>query len=583
MPIRQGSNGKRSDRKALSVVCLGAIIIAGGCAAPGSARTPVSQSNSTTRGLTVVDLSNSSPRAETAPIVVAGTAAPGRVKLASHETESSDLVPDSPAVPATAAPYDQPLPINLPTALQLANVRAVDVVAAAERIQVAAAQLDQAQVLWIPSLTMGGDYGRHDGTTQDAFGNVIDNSRSSGMIGLGTGILNAGVINVSDAIFAPLAARQQVEAREADRQAASNDTLVAVSEAYFTVQQARGELAGAIASTKRTEELIRRTQKLAPEVVPDLEIFRAEAELARRQQAELLARERGKVAGAELLRLLRMDASTQVEPVEPPQLLVELVDLAKSVDELIPIGLTHRPELASRQAQVQATLSLLKQEQMRPLIPSVLLRGFSTPVTGTLGAGFFGGGRNSSFGNGGLRSDFDLQLLWQLDNLGFGNRAKIRQRDSENRLAVFELFRLQDRVAAEVAQAFAQAQLAARRVEVAERGLKAAVQSADKNMVALGQTKGVGATMVLLVRPQEVVAAIQAVSQANVDYFGAVADSNRAQFRLYRALGQPAEVLARDQSLPTSIPADPSASAPPADAPEESDPPDSSAEEASEE
>src|SRR5262249_46462563 len=156
-------------------------------------------------------------------------------------------------------------------------------------------------VLWIPSLSLGGDYNRHDGRTQDAFGNVFDNSRSSGMIGLGTGILNAGVINVSDAIFAPLAARQQVEARQADRQAASNDTLVAVSDAYFTVQQARGELAGAMAATKQTEELIRRTRKLAPEVVPELELYRAETELARRQQAELLARERGKVASSELL------------------------------------------------------------------------------------------------------------------------------------------------------------------------------------------------------------------------------------------------------------------------------------------
>jgi hypothetical protein len=402
------------------------------------------------------------------------------------------------------------------------------------------------------------------------------------MLGLGTGMLNAGIISVNDAIFAPLAARQQVEAREADRQAASNDTLVAVSEAYFTVQQARGELAGAMAATKRTEELIRRTQKLAGEVVPELEIFRAETELARRQQAELFARERGEVARAELLRVLHMDATTQVEPTEPPQLRVELVDLSKPVDELIPIGLTHRPELASRQAQVQATLSLLKQEQMRPLIPSVLLRGFSTPVTGTLGAGFFGGGTNGSFGNGGLRSDFDLQLLWQLDNLGFGNRAKIRQRDSENRLAVFELFRLQDRVAAEVAQAYAQAQLAARRVDVAERGLKAAVQSADKNMIALGQTKGSGNMMLLLVRPQEVVAAIQAVWQANFDYYGAVADANRAQFRLYRALGQPAECLATEQALPTSVPADPSAPGPPTDSAEEPRAPESSAEEARE-
>jgi hypothetical protein len=135
--------------------------------------------------------------------------------------------------------------------------------------------------------------------------------------------------------------------------------------------------------------------------------------------------------------------------------------------------------------------------------------------------------------------------LWQLNNLGFGNRALARQREAENRLALVDLFRIEDRVAAEVAQAHAQAQQAARRAEVTERGLRSAILSVDKNLAALSQTKGVGNQLVTLVRPQEVVAAIQALSQAYIDYFGAVADSNRAQFRLYRALGQPAEYVAR--------------------------------------
>jgi outer membrane protein TolC len=447
-----------------------------------------------------------------------------------------------PAAPAPE-PADRPLPINLPTALQLANANAVDIAAAAERIQIAAAALEQAQVLWLPTVTVGGDYNRHDGRQQDTMGSVFDNSRSSLMLGLGTGIGSAAILNVGDAIFAPLAAQQRVRARQADREAASNDTLVAVSDAYFNVQQARGELAGAVETTQRTEELVRRTRKLAPALVPDLEVDRVEAELVRRQQAESLARERWKVASAELLRILRLEPSAQVEPLEPPQLRVELIDLSRPVDELIPMALISRPELASRQAQVQLTLTLLRQERLRPLIPSILLRGFSTPVTGTMAAGYFAGGPNSTIGNGGLRSDLDLQVLWQLDNLGFGNRARVHQREAENRLAVIELFRIEDRVAAEVAEAYAQAQLAARRVDLAEKGVRSALNSADKNLVALGQTKGAGNLVILLVRPQEAVAAAQALAQAYVDYYGAVADANRAQFRLYRALGQPAQCV----------------------------------------
>jgi outer membrane protein TolC len=459
-------------------------------------------------------------------------------------------------LPATPPPEptDRPLPINLPTALQLANVNAVDIAAAAERIRIAAALLEQAQVLWLPTITVGGDYNRHDGKQQDALGNVVDSSRSSLMLGLGTGIGAAAILNVGEAIFAPLAARQQVRARQADRQAAVNDTLVAVSDAYFTVQQARGELAGAAEATRRTEELVRRTRKLAPGLVPELEIDRAEAELVRRQQTELLARERWKVAGAELVRVLRLDAAAQVEPLEPPQLTVALIDLGRPVDDLIPVALTSRPELASRQAQVQLTLTLLRQERLRPLIPSILLRGFSTPVTGTLAAGYFAGGPNDTIGNGGLRSDLDLQVLWQFDNLGFGNRGRVHQREGENRVAVLDLFRIQDRVAAEVAQTYAQARLAGRRVELAGKGVQAALKSADKNLIALGETKGVGGQILLLVRPQEAVAAVQALAQAYADYYAAVGDFNRAQFRLYRALGQPAQFVMHDQNGPPGAP-----------------------------
>ena len=39
------------------------------------------------------------------------------------------------------------------------------------------------------------------------------------------------------------------------------------------------------------------------------------------------------------------------------------------------------------------------------------------------------------------------------------------------------------------------------------------------------------------------VAAIAALEQGYRDYYGAAADSNRAQFQLYRALGQPARSL----------------------------------------
>ena len=65
----------------------------------------------------------------------------------------------------------------------------------------------------------------------------------------------------------------------------------------------------------------------------------------------------------------------------------------------------------------------------------------------------------------------------------------------------------------------------------------------EKSFQGLSQTKQAGDAVLLVVRPQEAVAAIQALAAAYADYYGAVADYNRAQFRLYRALGQPANLV----------------------------------------
>jgi outer membrane protein TolC len=347
---------------------------------------------------------------------------------------------------------------------------------------------------------------------------------------------------VTDALYAPLAGRQVLRARQADVEAARNDSALAVAEAYFAVQQARGEVAGSLAAAARAEDLVRRADQLAPGLVPTVEVSRARTELARRRQAVEAAYERWQVASADLARLLRLDPTAVVEPEEEPHLRVELVNLDCPVDDLIPIGLTHRPELAAQQALVQATLVRLRQEKVRPLVPSVVLRGTASATPG-LSSGYFGGGVNDFVGNFGGRNSMDLQAVWEFQNLGAGNRALVRERQAENRLALAELMRAQDRVAAEVAQALARAKRAANRVREAEEGVRQALDTADKNLQGLGQTRRVGEQVVLLFRPQEAVAAVAALDQAYRDYYAAVADGNRGHFALYRALGHPARCL----------------------------------------
>jgi outer membrane protein TolC len=454
-----------------------------------------------------------------------------------RESAGDPSFPLSDVTPANEKIY----PINLATALQLADVRSLDIALATERIKAAAAQLERSKVLWLPTVLVGTDYFRHDGQLQDVAGNVFGTSKSAFMVGAGP----LAIFAVSDAIFQPLAERQTVRARQADFQTAKNDTMLAVAEVFLAVQQARGELAGAEDAAKKAEELVRRAGKLAKGLVAPVEEIRARTELSRRRQAVQSARERWRIASADLAQLLRLDPSVLVQPLEPPHLQMTLVVRGQSPDELIPLALTSRPELASQQAVVQATLQRLKAERLRPLIPSVLLRGAATNPAGTLAGGVFGGGRNDRLGDFNTRGDFDIQVLWEFQNLGFGNLAKVKERKAENQAAILELFRLQDRIAAEVAQAHAQVQSAAARITLAESEVKDARESVSKNFEGLEQTQKVGNVLILLIRPQEVVAAVQALGQAYNDYYGAVADYDRAQFRLFRALGNPANSLQR--------------------------------------
>jgi hypothetical protein len=202
---------------------------------------------------------------------------------------------------------------------------------------------------------------------------------------------------------------------------------------------------------------------------------------------------------------------------------------------------------------VQAALVRLRQERIRPLIPSLVLQSNASP-TGFLGAGAYGTGSNS-LNSWGSRSDWDAEVVWQFKNLGLGNRGLVTQRRGEHQQALVELFRAQDMVAAEVAQAHAQTKAAAIRVVRAEAGLKAAILSYEGNLKGLSQTVRAGELLQLVNRPQEVVAALQQLQQAYIIYYTSANDYNRAQFRLFRALGYAAQGLACGSSLgaPVSV------------------------------
>ena len=96
----------------------------------------------------------------------------------------------------------------------------------------------------------GVDYFRHDGVQQNLFtGGHFRKDRQSFFVGGGPSLNVA----LTDAIYEPLAQRRVVAARVANVQTARNDVLLAVSRAYFTLQDARGRLVGVEATIVRAQ------------------------------------------------------------------------------------------------------------------------------------------------------------------------------------------------------------------------------------------------------------------------------------------------------------------------------------------
>jgi outer membrane protein TolC len=444
-------------------------------------------------------------------------------------------------------------PIDLANTLRMAGGRDLDIAIARERVKRALAEWQEARVLWLPSLFVGPNWIRHDGTVQTVQGPIQTLSKSSLFVGataaVGQGIsgpVPAGgpaqvgglttILRISDAIFTPMAARQGIAARRAGVNSAVNDALLGASEAYFDLQRAAGRLAIAREAVAHAEKLERITASYARTGAGlEADHRRSRAELDHRRRDVEAAVGELEVASAELVRRVRLDPNIVVAPVEPPEAVLHLAPDGWALDDMIATALRTRPELSEARALVEATLVRLRQARLRPFIPSLALR---------YSAGGFGGGVNSFFGSFNGRGDADVNLFWEIQNLGLADVAIARQRAADKRAAMLEQMKIQDRVAAEVVRAEKSRVAAARQLEQTRKAVPEAVSSLELNFKGILQGAGLpGAT-----RPIEVLQPIQALALARTEDLDAVLLYNRAQFRLVHALGYP-------PALATSAPA----------------------------
>ena len=435
-------------------------------------------------------------------------------------------------------------PIDLASTLRMAGGRDLDIATARQRVLRSLADLQEARGLWLPSFFTGPTFYSLSGQVQAINGQIQTVHRDSLTLGTTATLANSfpapppgsgypplnslsGVLRISDAIYQARSAKRFIAANEAGVAVATNDALLAASEAYFDLQQAAGTLAIAREAAGNADLLAGLTGTYARSGSGlEADHRRILAEARSRQRSIRAAAGQLKVASAELIRRLVLDPHVVVAPVEPAEAVIRLVADDVPLDDLICQAWRGRPELARAHELVEASVLRLKQARLRPFVPSLAV---------SYSGAAFGGGANSTLGNFGGRNDFAASLFWDLRGFGLIDRAAVRRRSADKNTADIDLIRVQAQVANDVVASFETRAAAAAQIEEARESVAEAVQSLELNLTNIRRGAGLpGAT-----RPIEVLQPIQALAQARADYLDAVLAYNRAQFRLYHAIGQP--------------------------------------------
>lgn len=467
---------------------------------------------------------------------------------ADESKEPRQVIPPAPqpervedSIEEKSIDWDSPEPyrhtIDLSTALRLATTVNPRIGMAHESVREAMALETGARALMLPTLAAGANYHLHSGKLQTSFGEIRTLNEQSIYFGGGARTLAAETVAIpavrifaqlGEAIYAPLAACQVVAERNARAHAVSNLTLLDVVTCYLRLTRAETRAEALRLSLVQYRETVRLTRGFAETgqgryadyhrarshgLLVLLELQRSEEEAAE--------------ASAELAQLLRLDQSVQLETPSAPLELVVLTPVDIDLNYLVEIAQGKRPEVKAGGAAIGAAEARVKQEIVRPWLPTLSV-GFSS--------GGFGGGSNrqdlgvSSFYQAtGARLDFDVFAFWQLQNMGVGNRSLQQERAAERDEAIQHRALTFNLIRREVSEAHAELLSARQRIQVSQIQLTAAERAAEHDL----QRTRVGEGL-----PIEVLNSLDLLKQARLDLIDAAIAFNMAQFRMFVVTGE---------------------------------------------
>lgn len=469
--------------------------------------------------------------------VVLGLALAASGQATQAEPPNSGQAESAP-LPSSVIPAAEEHLIDLPTALQLAEIQNPSIGLARQAIQEALAEQMQARALMVPSLRAGINYRVHQGVLQSSPGILRRVNSSSLYFGNGAGAVGSGTVAIpgvqvfshfGDGLFEPLAARQQLTSRRFQADAVANQVLLDVASRFLELVRAEAAMQAMRQSETDLGQVARITAAFAKaKAGRQADATRARTEALLLHAEEIQAEENVAVRSAELTYVLSLDPAVRLRTPAQPEALLQLVDPGHDLEQLIRLALAARPELPALQAEIVRKQIQVRQERTRPFLPTISVN-FS--------AGSFGGGTNRAdlvpvhpeFGRFGGRTDVDVLAYWTVQNMGAGNFALQKERLAERNIAALDLERMVNQIRREVAAAHAAA--AARRQDftIAQGRLQTAQAAFQEDFVRIKGNVGL---------PIELLNSATRLAKARQDFIRVVMEGNLSQLRLFVALGQ---------------------------------------------
>lgn len=406
--------------------------------------------------------------------------------------------------------------IDLPTTLRLAGAQNLDIQIAREKLNEARANYSSAVSQFFPSVSPSVTYRRHDNLIQDVVGNIIDVHKQSYALG---GTLGSQ-LDLGDAIYRRLAAKQLARSADHAVEGQRQETIFQAAQAYFDL--ALNQAAIAVA-----RDAVRIATNYEAQVEAAVEAgiafkgdqLRVRVQSERNQLSLRQAVEQQRIAAARLGQTLHLDPAVElVAQGELTPLL--LVETNQALGALVQHALVSRPELKQSASLVGAARESRNGVVYGPLIPSLGAQAF---------VGGLGGGLNGAAGAFGEQEDYVVGLSWRIGPGGLFDTSRKRATEARLQGARLSSEKLHDEISRQVVEAFARVQSMTDQITIATRALKAA-----EDGLRLAQARREFAVGIVL----ETIQTEQDLTRARNDYFKTVAEFNKAQYALNKALGK---------------------------------------------